>query len=134
LGFRWSVERRLTSAPVASPQVISTILFVLFRRNLPSGAGTYAWALRGTILSYAIVIQKAHLSAYFRSLGSGAPRSLRQVAEGLMRDESVQYVSLAFTWYFNRPYTREYQTRETRGLSSSLFTGEKMDRGSSEAP
>ena len=92
--------------PTPYPAVTYTLLFALFRRSQPSGPGSYRWALLGTILSYAIVVYKAHIAAYVRGLMSGAPKDVWGVLAGLGRDENAQYATLAIMWYLNPAYTR----------------------------
>lgn len=92
-----------------APAVVYSLLFVLFRRNQPSGPSSYRWALLGTILSYAIVVYKAHVNAYIRSLSSGTNKNLATVAQGLVKDENAQYMLLAIMWYLNPAYTRGFR-------------------------
>ncbi|KAI9009275.1 hypothetical protein DFJ74DRAFT_357342 [Hyaloraphidium curvatum] len=77
--FAWFVGHLLT--------VVQTLLFIVFRRNSPAGASSFRWALLGTVLSYAIVLYKAH------------------VFEALVKDENAQYGMLAVAWLWNPAYT-----------------------------
>ncbi|KAJ3073861.1 hypothetical protein HDU98_000458 [Podochytrium sp. JEL0797] len=70
--------------------VLQTILFVIF-----SGAKSYNKALYAILLSYGIILYKAH----------GAPKmnNIQMYLQRIMVDENTQYLLLALIWWTSRP-------------------------------
>ncbi|KAJ3193730.1 hypothetical protein HK101_004274 [Irineochytrium annulatum] len=76
-----------------SATFILATTYILYTRFFPWGARTYAKAFYGTILSYGIILYKAH----------GVPQISRAYLERVMMDENTQYLILALIWLTSKP-------------------------------
>ncbi|KAI9098834.1 hypothetical protein DFS34DRAFT_580149 [Phlyctochytrium arcticum] len=75
--------------------VTATVLYLFFARGSPSAAAKiYARAYYGTLLSYGIIMYKAH----------GIPQINTSYLQAVLRDENTQYFLLALIWAFTRPF------------------------------
>ncbi|KAJ3034062.1 hypothetical protein HK097_004636 [Rhizophlyctis rosea] len=73
--------------------VVQALIYVFVTRSSPSGASSFAKAFYGTLLSYGIILYKAH----------GTPQISRAYAQRVLMDENTQYLMLAFVWVNSKP-------------------------------
>ncbi|KAJ3106334.1 hypothetical protein HDU97_006532 [Phlyctochytrium planicorne] len=69
------------------------LTYIVYARFFPSGAKSYSKAFWGTILSYGIIIYKAH----------GTPQISKAYLQRIMMDENTQYLILSFIWLTSKP-------------------------------
>ncbi|KAJ3107694.1 hypothetical protein HDU96_007826 [Phlyctochytrium bullatum] len=67
--------------------------YILYSRFFSYGSKHYTKALWGTILSYGIIIYKAH----------GVPQVSRAYMQRIMMDENMHYLMLSFIWATSKP-------------------------------
>ncbi|KAJ3376407.1 hypothetical protein HDU92_000380 [Lobulomyces angularis] len=68
-------------------------IYILFFRFSSGGDSFYVRAYYGTLLSYAIILYKAH----------GTPQLSRAYLQRIMMDENTQYLLLAVVWFTSPP-------------------------------
>ncbi|KAJ3199014.1 hypothetical protein HDU67_003166, partial [Dinochytrium kinnereticum] len=67
--------------------------YIIYSRFFPWGSKHYTKALWGTILSYGIILYKAH----------GVPSISKAYLQRVLMDENTQYLILSFVWLTSKP-------------------------------
>ncbi|KAJ3409718.1 hypothetical protein HDV05_004292 [Chytridiales sp. JEL 0842] len=73
--------------------VVQAVIYMTYGRFLASGPRNYSKAIWATLLSYGIILYKAH----------GIPQFNKMYLQRVMTDENTQYLLLALIWLTSKP-------------------------------